>query len=346
MQPADALRSSAASPSPPVTPRRQPGPARRAGRRDRHPRRPLQRCAVPARPRASPHQEQAVVDMGEPRHRGVDLIATDTDDDADDRRHARRTRARDKALEDEDVELFACTGTGWQASAPRAPTTTAASRSRSPATARLPIGLRDLYVAVADGTGVWFLALVAPAGSRDDRVRCRRHADRRRRTRIPTSLAVGSHVGVQPGAPAVFIAAAAARASRRSSSRRAAICSPQATRDWLADKGFPRAPIQLRVVDRHAARRAHGRVQARRRCAARDAFDIVAAIGNRASDIDAYARRRLSARPHLHQAARVQRRGAGRARPAQGDRLRPTTPICRLLLDRLRTSTCRRRACA
>ena len=32
--------------------------------------------------------------------------------------------------------------------------------------ARLPVGLRDLYGAVADGTGVWFLAFVAPDGAR------------------------------------------------------------------------------------------------------------------------------------------------------------------------------------
>ena len=58
-------------------------------------------------------KNELVVDMGEPRHRGVDLIATDTDD-SQTIRGTLSYSGVDKALEDEDAELFACTGTGWQ----------------------------------------------------------------------------------------------------------------------------------------------------------------------------------------------------------------------------------------
>jgi len=230
-------------------------------------------------------KNEVVVDMGEPRHRGVDLIATDTDD-TQTIRGTLSYSGVDKALEDEDAELFACTGTGWQSLGTARTDDDGGFKLSLTGTARLPIGLRDLYASSPDGSGVWFLALVAPERSRmmlsdvDGTLTSKENA-------FPTSIAGGSHVGVQPGAPAVFVAAAAAGITPIFISSRGELFT-EATREWLAEKGFPRAPIQL--ASAIVTLPGSSTVSFKRDIAAPLAsrFDIVAAIGNRATDIDAY----------------------------------------------------------
>src|SRR5262252_1947196 len=98
--------------------------------------------------------------MGEPRHRGVDLIAVDGE--------PRQTlggklayTAADKDLEDEDVEVFACIAFDWR----RVGRTRTGGDGRFELVlegdARLPAGMRDLVAYVpGDGTSVRFLAYV------------------------------------------------------------------------------------------------------------------------------------------------------------------------------------------
>jgi hypothetical protein len=103
--------------------------------------------------------------LGEPRHRGVDLIAT-PDDSAQTIAGKITYSTFEKDLEDEDVELFACIDARWQ---PLGDTRTDGNGSFAlvlTGNARLPAGMRDLYVSVrGDRTAATFLAFVAPEGS-------------------------------------------------------------------------------------------------------------------------------------------------------------------------------------
>lgn len=230
-------------------------------------------------------KNELIVEMGEPRHRGVDLIASDTDD-AQTIRGTLSYSGVDKALEDEDAELFACTGTGWRSLGTARTDDDGGFKLALTGSERLPVGLRDLYAASPDGSGVWFLALVAPAGSRmmvsdvDGTLTSKENA-------YPISIAGGSQVGVQPGAPAVFAAAAAHGITPVFLSSRGELFT-ESTREWLAKKGFPRAPIQL--ASSIVTMPGSSTVAFKRGVTAplAERFDIVAAIGNRATDIDAY----------------------------------------------------------
>jgi hypothetical protein len=230
-------------------------------------------------------KNELIVDMGEPRHRGVDVIAADTDD-TQTVRGTLSYSGVDKALEDEDAELFACTGAGWKSLGTARTDDEGGFKLVLTGDERLAVGLRDLYAASPDGSGVWFLALVAPAGSHmmlsdvDGTLTSKENA-------FPISIAGGSQVGVQPGAPAVFVAAAASGITPVFISSRGALFT-ESTRDWLAEKGFPRAPIVLAssIVTMPGSSTVSFKSGVVEPLAER--FDIVAAIGNRATDIDAY----------------------------------------------------------
>ena len=223
--------------------------------------------------------------MGEPRHRGVDLIAAESD--------ATQTFAgafaysdADKALEDEDAELFACTGDGWRTLGTARTDGDGRFSLTISGTDRLPVGLRDVYAAAPDGTGTWFLALVAPDGARivvsdvDGTLTSSENA-------FPYSVTVGTQVGVQPGAPFAFDDAASRGVLPIFLTARGDLYT-QSTRDWLAMKGFPRAPVHLAqpVVTLPGAATVKFKRAVVEPLASR--FDVVAAIGNRASDITAY----------------------------------------------------------
>jgi hypothetical protein len=231
-------------------------------------------------------KNEVVVEMGEPRHRGIDLIAAESD--------ATQTFAGalaysdlDKALEDEDAELFACTGDGWQTLGTARTDGDGRFSLTVSGNDRLGVGLRDVYAAAADGTGVWFLALVAPDGARvmisdiDGTLTSSENA-------FPTSVVVGTQVGVQPHAPAMFVDAAAAGITPIFLTARGDLYT-HATRQWLSDRGFPRAP--LRLAQPVITLPGSATVAFKRSVAAPlvERFDIVRAIGNRASDIDAYS---------------------------------------------------------
>jgi hypothetical protein len=104
----------------------------------------------------------AISFLGDPRHRGRDLVAGASATDQRLEGWVSYTIA-DKALEDEDVDLFACRGGAWE-HVGRTRTDNEGFFSLSLSSAdRLPIGMRDLYVSVVgDRTGAAFLAYVAP----------------------------------------------------------------------------------------------------------------------------------------------------------------------------------------
>lgn len=150
----------------------------------------------------------------------------------------------DKAIEDEDVDLYACRDSAW---AKLGTTRTDGEGHFAFALAaanRLPIGIRDIYASVVgDRTGTAFLAYVAPDDSPlvvsdvDGTLTDSENA-------FIETVVNGEQPGQQAGAAAAFTAAAArgyqlvyvtARGNQYTG----------ATRQWLAAQGFPRGPLRL-----------------------------------------------------------------------------------------------------
>ena len=220
-------------------------------------------------------RSRVIAALGKSRHRGDDVIAV-----------AGRQRitgklaytSLDKALEDEDVEVSACIGGAWQ------PVGTARTGGdgRFSLEAHLPSGMRDLYVrAAGDGSGARFLAFVAPAGTRvivcdvDGTLTRSEYA-------VLDTVIGGDDVASQPDAARALAAAGAPIVYITSRGDQLA----GVTRQWLAAHGFPLGPVRLS----HSAITAPGSatIAYKSRVLAELPFAIAAAIGNRASDIEAY----------------------------------------------------------
>jgi len=218
---------------------------------------------------------------GDPQHRGIDLIAS-TADDTQTLAGAIAYSALDKALEDEDVSLYGCFADRWQ------PLGTARTDSEGrfalalTSSARLPLGLRDLYASVdGDRTGARFVAFVAEPATPivvsdvDGTLTASENA-------YPESLVTGDPVAAQPHAATALanhtMVYLTARGDRFT----------QDTRDWLAARGLPRGPLRMppAIVTQPGADTIEFKSAA---LASLAAFEITAGIGNRASDITAYA---------------------------------------------------------
>jgi hypothetical protein len=232
--------------------------------------------------------------LGGAVHRGLDLVTSASD-------AAQRIEGWmsytivDKALEDEDVDVFACRAGAWRAVGTARTDDEGHFALTLAAADRLPIGLRDLFVSVqGDRTGVGLVAFVAPAQSPlvvsdvDGTLTSSENAF------LETIL-----LGVEPGARAGAAHALAATAARGYQPIYVTARGSQyttATRAWLDHQGFPRGPVRLSpsfitlpgsdTVDYKAqtigALRAAG-------------LALAAGIGNRASDVTAYGRAGVAA---------------------------------------------------
>jgi phosphatidate phosphatase PAH1 len=227
-----------------------------------------------------------IEDYGESHHRGIDLIATT--DDASQAITGRITYGgTDKDLEDENVSLFGCFDATWRSiGAARTDGDGRFSLALS-GDARLPVGMRDLYVSVdGDRTGAAFLAYVAPAGTpmvasdMDGTLTASENE-------YPKALAFGGDVAVQADAPATLMSAAVRGVGVVYISARGDRFT-QDTRDWLVAKGFPRGPLILpsSIITLPGGDTIEFKTSALAKVAA---FDLLAGIGNRATDIAAYA---------------------------------------------------------
>lgn len=232
--------------------------------------------------------------LGSSKHRGLDLV-TSAGTVTQTLEGWMSYTILDKALEDEDVDVFACRAGAWRLVG------TARTDDEGHFTLglsgddRLPIGMRDLFVSVVgDRTGVGFLGYVTPAGSRlivsdiDGTLTSSENA-------FLETITLGIEPGERAGAPRAYDAAVAkgyqliyvtARGNQYTT----------ATRDWLDHKGFPRGPVRLSpsfltlpggdTIDYKtktlAALSAAG-------------LTVAAGVGNRASDVTAYANAHLPA---------------------------------------------------
>jgi LNS2 (Lipin/Ned1/Smp2) len=225
--------------------------------------------------------------LGDPKHRGLDLVASA--DSATQQLEGWISYALvDKALEDEDVDVFACRAGAWQHIATARTDDEGHFSVGLSGAARLPLGMRDLFVSVAgDRTGVGFLAYVAPAGAPlvvtdvDGTLTSSENA-------FFETIVLGLEPGARAGAAAAFTAVAAkgyqpvyvtARGNQYTT----------ATRAWLDHKGFPRGPVRLSpsfvtlpggdTIDYKSQTLA---------ALSNAGLEIAAGIGNRASDVTAY----------------------------------------------------------
>ncbi|HTR49639.1 MAG TPA: HAD family acid phosphatase [Kofleriaceae bacterium] len=231
--------------------------------------------------------------LGDPRHRGFDLVAPASADPQVVEGWIAYTIA-DKALEDEDVDVFACRDNNWQ----KVGTTTTDDEGHFAlslsADDRMPIGLRDMYVSVVgDRTGTSFLAYVAPDNSAlvvsdvDGTLTSSENA-------FVETIALGIEPDEQPGASDAYQAAAAnglqlvyvtARGNQYT----------QDTRQWLSDKGFPLGPVRL--SDSFVTLPGQDTIDYKTQTisALEQGLTIAAGVGNRDSDITAYTNTNVAA---------------------------------------------------
>ncbi len=224
--------------------------------------------------------------LGSPKHRGIDLIADATAATQTIAGAASYTAA-DKALEDEDVDIFACRESAWKKIGTARTDGEGNFSLALTGSDRLPIGMRDMFVSVVgDRTGARFLAYVAPEMTKlvvsdvDGTLTSSENA-------FFTTIVSGSEPDDQPGAPDAFAAAAmrgyqpvylTARGQQYTSE----------TRQWLADKGFPRGPLRLSpsFVTLPGGDTVDYKTQTI--SALEAGMKVVVGVGNRDSDITAY----------------------------------------------------------
>jgi hypothetical protein len=181
--------------------------------------------------------------LGDPKHRGFDLVAAASADSQTIEGWLAYTIA-DKALEGEDVDLFACRESAWRKIGAARTDSEGHFALGLSGGDRLPIGLRDMYVSVVgDRTGASFLAIVAPDGAKlvvsdvDGTLTSSENAFLR-------SVVIGGEPDQQPGAADAFVAIAAKGYIPIDCTARGNQYS-QVTRDWFEHKGFPRGALRL-----------------------------------------------------------------------------------------------------
>ena len=233
--------------------------------------------------------------IGTPRHRGIDLVASASSDPqvlAGDISYG----SLDKALEDEDVDLFACRDNAWVYVGS---TTTDGEGHFAYSLGgddRLPIAMRDLYVSVVgDRSGVGFLGYVAPDGAPlavsdvDGTLTSSENV-------FAETIVLGTDVDIQPGAPAAYVVMAAKGYQPVYLGLARGRAYTEVTRSWLAEKGMPRGPLRL-APDLFTL---PGQESIDFKTGAmtdleNSGLDIVIGIGNRASDVTAYAQEGVAA---------------------------------------------------
>jgi phosphatidate phosphatase PAH1 len=258
---------------------------------------PIVRCdGVPDTPAAIgfQHLESQAIAALSPMHRGIDLV-TSVQAASQAIRGEISYGTVDKALEDENVDLFACVDGGWLALGPAVTDSEGRFELDLENDARLPLGLRDLYVSVqGDRSGVGFLALVAPDGygvAASDVDGTLTNSE----WTYAESLITGKTVEAWPGAadglsaltqrgyPIVYLSTRSRRFT-------------EDTRAWLQANGFPLGPVSLSssIVTLPGDAAVADKLQAIGAITANGLSDSIG-LGNRLSDAQAFQQSGLAA---------------------------------------------------
>ena len=227
-------------------------------------------------------RSRIVARLGAPRHRGTDVIAVDGD--------AAQTLSgklayavTDSDLTGEDVAVFACVDDAWKLLGETRSDGNGRFALSVSGGDRLPIGMRDVYAHVrGDGSGVRFLAYVAKPGEAvivtdvDGTLTESENA-------ILRSVVFGDDIGHRIGAPEAL--ARSGRTIVYLTARGDQFT--ELTRRWLRDHGFPSGPLRLAraAITRPGAPTVEFKTRALRGLV----VPIDAAIGNKQTDIQAYA---------------------------------------------------------
>jgi hypothetical protein len=228
-----------------------------------------------------------------PQHRGIDLIvdAAATVQPIIGEIHYGIV---DKALEDEQVDLFACRAGSWQPIGSAITDGEGRFELDLRDGKRLPIGQRAIYASVAgDRTGVEFVALVAPIGSWmfasdvDGTLTSSENA-------FPESLVTGAPVSAWDGAAQALTTLKQRGYLPVYITSRGQVFSED-TRTWLEAHGLPRGPIRLNeplvtLPGQATADYKFGVLAAIEGAG----LSVKVGIGNRATDAQAYDRAGLS----------------------------------------------------
>ena len=238
--------------------------------------------ASPAAPRTTFRHKRSRIftKVGSPRHRGIDLIATEGDEIQTLGGKLAYTKA-DKDLEDEDVQVFACVAHRWQSLGSTRTDGDGRFSLALSGDARLPVGLTDLYAHVpGDGSGVRFVGYVA---GKDESVIVSDIDGTITASENGVFRAVlGMDIDHQPGAPEAYTASGktivyvTARGDQLTN----------ITRAWLASHGFPKGP--MRFSKSMVTLPGKSSVAHKSTTLGSLGVAIAAGVGNRASDITAY----------------------------------------------------------
>ncbi|HWO20428.1 MAG TPA: hypothetical protein VNO30_16780 [Kofleriaceae bacterium] len=227
--------------------------------------------------------------LGSPRFRGVDLIAME-DDSVQTLGGKLAYTAADKDVWDEDVDVYACYPDGWRYIDHARTNREGRFEISLTGSFRLPPGMRDLYVHVpGHGGGVRFLAYVALRGTTavvsdiDGTLTESEDA-------IFNTVLFGDDIAHQPHAPRALADVAAGRLIIYVTSRGDQYT--EVTRRWLALHGFPRGPLRLArsTITQPGAKTVAFKTGVLRALR----IPVAVGIGNRASDVAAYANAGLS----------------------------------------------------
>lgn len=226
--------------------------------------------------------------LGSPRHRGIDLIAMEGDENQTLGGKLAYTKAN-KDLEDEDVEIFACRGRTWRSLGTARTNDDGRFELVLAGARRLPAGMTELHARVlGDGSSISFLGFVAAKGESvvvtdiDGTITASEKAMWR-------TVVLGSDIGHQPSAPQAL--ARSGRTVIYLSARGDQYT--EVTRRWLRAHGFPVGPIRL--ASSFATIPGKRTVAFKTRALRSLRVPIAAGVGNRASDIAAYQNAGLTA---------------------------------------------------
>lgn len=244
------------------------------------------RCATPPAVTAKGwrhKRSKLIAKTASSNHRGIDVIASE-----DDKTHTVAGKLAygklDKDVEDEDVEVFACQDNGTWKSLGVARTNDDGRFALTLAEHKLPLGMRDLYVAaLGDGSGAYFVGYVAQRGTGIVVTDVDGTISWSENSIIKTVISRDHDIKHRPNAPEALgkvkypIVYVTARGD----------VWIDVTRKWLERHGFPRGLLRLS----HGAFAKPGKSAITYKTATLRALPvaIAAGIGNRKSDITAYS---------------------------------------------------------